>query len=55
MKLYDNAAHDFDWPGDALHTITSPSGNVAHYGVDEAARADALVRVREFFDAHLKP
>jgi dienelactone hydrolase len=55
IKTYDDAVHDFDWPGDALHAITSPSGKVAHYGVDEEARLDALVRVREFFDAHLKP
>jgi hypothetical protein len=45
----------FDWPGDALHTIISSSGKIAHYGVDEEARADALVRVRKFLDAHLKP
>ena len=55
IKTYDEAVHDFDWPGDALHAITSPSGKVAHYGVDEEARADALVRVREFFDTYLKP
>ena len=55
IKSYDHAVHDFDWPDDAPHTITSPSGNVTHYGVDEKARADALIRVHEFFDAYLKP
>jgi len=55
IKVYDGAVHDFDWPGDKLHTITSPSGNVAHYGVNEDARADALVRVIAFFDSRLKP
>jgi dienelactone hydrolase len=55
MKVYDGAVHDFDWPGDTLHTITSPSGKVAHYGVDEDARADALARVLAFFDSRLKP
>jgi dienelactone hydrolase len=37
------------------HTITSPSGKVAHYGVNEDARADALTRVLAFFDSRLKP
>ena len=55
MKVYDGAVHDFDWPGDKLHTITSPSGKVAHYGVDEDARGDALVRVLAFFESRLKP
>jgi dienelactone hydrolase len=55
MKVYDGAVHDFDWPGDKLHTITSPSGKVAHYGVTEDARADALARVLAFFDSRLKP
>ena len=55
MKVYDGAVHDFDWPGDKLHAITSPSGKVAHYGVDEDARADALTRVLAFFDSRLKP
>jgi dienelactone hydrolase len=55
IKVYDNAVHDFDWPGDTLHTITSPSGKAAHYGVNEDARADALTRVLAFFDARLKP
>jgi dienelactone hydrolase len=55
MKVYDGAVHDFDWPGDTLHIITSPSGKVAHYGVGENARADALVRVLAFFDSRLKP
>jgi dienelactone hydrolase len=55
VKVYDGAVHDFDWPGDTLHIITSPSGKVAHYGVGENARADALVRVLAFFDSRLKP
>jgi dienelactone hydrolase len=55
IKVYDRAVHDFDWPGDKLHTLTSPSGKVAHYGVDEEARADALVRVLAFFDFRVKP
>ena len=55
VKVYDGAVHDFDWPGDTLHIFTSPSGKVAHYGVDENARADALVRVLAFFDSRLKP
>ena len=50
MKVYDGAVHDFDWPGDKLHTITSPSGKVAHYRVDEDARGDALVRVLAFLN-----
>jgi dienelactone hydrolase len=55
IKVYDGAVHDFDWPGDPLHTITSSSGKVAHYGVNDEARADALVRVLAFFDSRLKP
>lgn len=55
IKVYDGAVHDFDWPGDKLHTILSPSGKIAHYGVNEDARADALTRVLGFFDARLKP
>jgi dienelactone hydrolase len=55
IKVYDDAVHDFDWPGDTLHTIVSPSGKAAHYGVNEDARADALIRVLAFFDARLKP
>jgi dienelactone hydrolase len=55
IKVYDDAVHDFDWPGDTLHTIVSPSGKAAHYGVNEGARADALIRVLAFFDARLKP
>jgi dienelactone hydrolase len=55
IKVYDGAVHDFDWPGDTLHTIPLPSGKAAHYGVNEDARADALVRVLAFFDAWLKP
>ena len=55
VKVYDGAVHDFDWPGDTPHTITSASGKVAHYGVNDEARADALVRVLAFFDSRLKP
>jgi dienelactone hydrolase len=55
IMVYDGAVHDFDWPGDTPHTITSPSGKVAHYGVNDDARADALVRVLAFFDSRLKP
>jgi dienelactone hydrolase len=55
MRIYEGAVHDFDWPGDKLHTIASPSGKIAHYGVDEEARADALTRVLAFFDSRLKP
>ena len=54
-KVYDGAVHDFDWPGDKLHAITSPSGKVAHYGVNDEARTDALIRVLAFFDSRLKP
>ena len=55
MKVYDGAVHDFDWPGDKLRAIASPSGKVAHYGVNDEARTDALVRVLAFFDSRLKP
>ena len=55
IKVYDGAVHDFDWPGDKLHTIISPSGRIADYGVNDDARADALTRVLAFFDARLKP
>src|SRR5580704_3867346 len=55
MKIYEGAVHDFDWPGDKPHTITSPSGKIAHYGVNEDARADALTRVLAFFDSRMKP
>jgi hypothetical protein len=24
VKVYDGAFHDFDWPGNKLHGITSP-------------------------------
>jgi dienelactone hydrolase len=54
MRIYDGAVHDFDWPDDKLHTITSPSGTVAHYGVNEDARAEALTEVLAFFDSRLK-
>ena len=49
IKVYDDAVHDFDWPGDTLHTIISPSGKTAHYGVNEDARADALSHVSWLF------
>jgi dienelactone hydrolase len=55
MKVYDGAFHDFDWPGDKLHSVTTPSGRTIHYGEDEEARADALARVPAFLDSYLKP
>jgi len=55
MKVYADAFHDFDWPGNLLHGVTGPSGLTVHYGVNDAARADALVRVPAFFDSYLKP
>jgi dienelactone hydrolase len=55
MKVYDGAFHDFDWPGDKFHSLTSQSGKITHYGENEDARADALVRVPAFLDSYLKP
>ena len=26
VKVYEDAVHDFDWPGDTLHTIRRPPG-----------------------------
>jgi dienelactone hydrolase len=45
IKVYDGAVHDFDWPGDPLHTITSASGKAAHYGVNAANRPRAVNRL----------
>jgi dienelactone hydrolase len=55
MKVYDDAFHDFDWPGDKLHSVTSPSGRTVHYGENDEARTDALARVPAFLDSYLKP
>jgi dienelactone hydrolase len=55
IKVYDDAHHDFDWPGDKLHSVTSQSGRTVHYGENNDARVDALARVPNFLDAYLKP
>ena len=55
IKVYEGAFHDFDWPGDKLHRVTMPSGRIVHYGENDDARADALVRVSAFLDSYLKP
>src|ERR1700677_1236014 len=48
IKVYADAFHDFDWPGDKLHSVTSQSGRAVHYGENDDARADALARVPTF-------
>jgi len=55
MKVYDGALHDFDWPGDTRHSVTTASGRIVHYGESEEARADALARVPAFLDRYLRP
>jgi dienelactone hydrolase len=55
MKIYDGAFHDFDWPGDRLHSVTNASGRIVHYGENDEARIDALTRVPDFLDSYLKP
>ena len=57
FKLYPNAHHTFDAPNMALHPLPAyrtANGVVPLIGTDEAARADALVRVPEFLRRHLK-
>jgi hypothetical protein len=54
MKVYDEAFHDLDWPGDKLHTVSTSSGRIIHYGVNDDARVDALTRVPGFLESHLK-
>lgn len=58
IKLYDGAYHDFDWPDDPVHTLALQHGRFTrsvHLGLNDAARADALMRVPAFFDRYLKP
>jgi dienelactone hydrolase len=55
IKVYDDAYHDFDWPGDKLHVVTSQSARTVHYGENENDRVDAITRVPSFLDAYLKP
>jgi dienelactone hydrolase len=57
FKLYRDAYHTFDAPNMALHPLPAyrmANGVVPLIGTDEAARADALVRVPEFLSRYLK-
>jgi dienelactone hydrolase len=58
VHLYAGAYHDFDWPELRQRTRSGlprvPGGTVT-VGVDEAARADALVRAPEFLARWLRP
>jgi len=52
IAIYPNAYHDFDWPNMKLlrrPAYTTAAGVVPIQGTDPAARADAFVRVPEFF------
>lgn len=54
--VYENAYHDFDWPGLKVHEIPAfrtRSGVVPITGMDPDARADALDRVPQFFKPYL--
>lgn len=56
LVVYPNATHDFDAPGEQMHTLhglaTPPSGTgMAHTGSDPAAREDAIRLVSSFLDA----
>lgn len=56
--LYPNAYHAFDVPNLRLRLrtdINAPGGRrAAHVGTEPAARADAMARVPDFLDRHLK-
>jgi dienelactone hydrolase len=56
-KIYDGAYHDFDWPGQPLHTIDllRHPPKVVHVGFDHAAHDDAVARVPAYLDSRLKP
>jgi dienelactone hydrolase len=57
MKIYDGAYHDFDWPGQTLHTLDLDRrpAKIVHSGFDQPAHDDAVVRVPAYFDSRLKP
>ena len=57
FKLYPNAYHTFDAPNQAVRPLPqyrTAEGIVPLSGTDDAARADALVRVPEFLGRYLK-
>ena len=54
FKLYPNAHHTFDAPNQAVRPLPqyrTANGVVPLSGTEDAARADALVRVPEFLGA----
>ena len=55
--LYETAAHSFDAPNLPLRRRIAPQlkdGSYPLIGTDEAARSDALKRVINFFDHHMR-
>ena len=57
MHIYPDSYHDFDWPGMAVHEVPAfrtSTGVVPIEGMNEEARADALVRFKAFFASELE-
>ena len=53
LKIYPKAYHDFDWEG--MDRYVTGSRNLRHRLLyDPSAAADAITRVREFLEKHLK-
>jgi dienelactone hydrolase len=61
ITIYPGSYHDFDWPGDAVHTFDVGTSwdhgahvKIVHMGFNQDAHDAAVVRAPAFFDAHLK-
>lgn len=55
IQIYSNALHGFDnFEFPASKEVTDEKGEHYHIGFNEAARAQALIDLPEFFDSHLK-
>ena len=57
IHVYADSYHDFDWPGLpilSLPAFRTASGVVPLVGMNPVAREDALKRVPDFLDRHLK-
>lgn len=60
LHTYPGARHGFDHPSAPLRerrglAFTARGDGIAHTGTDPAARADAIVRVGDWFAAHFAP